>query len=440
LNWEIVTTANPDFQWSYADTSCSPEGFHLEISTRSDFSTVFIDADNPTIASRSITFGYPLDDCQTYYWRVAMVSEGIEGPYSTPQSFVVDLTDSCACDPAALPIPELVSPAPYEIVPDLDPSLQWMVSGPCFPEGYAVNLNRFHDFSGPSLGGGALHPYTSWGSSPLEPGTQYWWQIKSGVGTDFSDPSSKRSFFTGPECASLSDVVAPEQIYPPDGGVVDTLIPPLRYTPGDPACIPDGYFLSLHTLADLSDPNLLGEFALPGTTVLPEPPLTDCTTYYWSVAAVQDGGYGLASPVWSFDVDVDGTCGAPDIPGIPAISRVNNFCRESTYPQFFPALWPVEKGDRVLAIARNFQTTYLKLTILNQETLEPFKQEIQCWSYVDNFEPGWPEIIAGMTFSFMDLPVEDPPEPPACHENFSPADCAAAGGDYNEKLKTCDCP
>lgn len=445
LNWDIVTTANPEFQWSYPDTSCSPEGFHFEISTESDFSTLFIDADNPDHASRSVAFGYPLDDCQTYYWRVAMVSEGVEGPFSTPQTFVVDLTDSCTCDPASLPIPELVSPAPFEITTVLDPSLQWMISGPCFPEGYAVNLNDEYDFSGTSLGGGALHPYTSWGPSPLDPATQYWWRIKSGVGTDFSDPSSSRSFFTGPECSSLSGLTAPVQHYPLDGAIIDTVSPVLRYAPGAPACIPDGYLLSLHMMEDLSDPNLLGEIPIPSTAVLPDPPLLDCTTYYWTVAAVQDGSYGPTSPVWSFSIDVDGTCAppVPDLPGIPGTSKSNHYCREGTFEKFFPALWTIMEGDRVLAIARNPFNTYLKLTILNQDTLEPFEQEILCWSYIGNFETGWPETPEGVTYSFDDLPVEEPPEIP-CDAKLNAEECAAAGGTWIDKGATagsyCECP
>ena len=443
LDWEIVTTVNPEFNWTYPDTSCSPEGVHLQIATTPDFSTIFINADNPTHASRSMVFGYPLNDCQTYYWRVAMVSEGVYGPWSSPEEFVVDVSDSCTCDPASLPIPDLVSPVPYEIVPELDPSLKWMISGPCFPEGYAVKLNRFHDFSGPNLGGGAIHPYTSWGPSPLDPGTQYWWRIMSGVGTDFSDPSSQRSFFTGPECTSLAEVVAPEQIYPPDGSVVDTLVPPLRYTPGDPACIPDGYLLHLHTMADMSDPNLLGEYGIPGTTVLPDPPLMDCTMYYWNVTAVQDGGYGPPSPTWSFEVDVDGTCGPP---GIPVTARQNNFCRIGTYPEYHEAIWTFIEGERVLAIARNPFTTYLQLMVLDQKTNQPFEKIITCWSLLSNFEPGWQQFPVELKLDFGDLPILEPPPTPTptplpyCDVSMDAKSCENAGYTYNYDKKFCNCP
>jgi len=99
LDDEIVPNLNPLYTWSYPDISCSPEGFHLRISTTPDMSTLAMDADNPNIASRIFQAGYPLDDCQTYYYDVAMVSEGMEGPFSDVGEFSIDVGGACACDP-----------------------------------------------------------------------------------------------------------------------------------------------------------------------------------------------------------------------------------------------------------------------------------------------------------------------------------------------------
>jgi hypothetical protein len=446
LNGDTLATANPDFEWTYPHTGCSPEGTHFQIATTPDFSTLYIYADNPNHAWRSMAFGVPLNDCSTYYWRVAMVSEGVYGPFSFPQAFAVDLTDSCTCDPASVPIPSLVWPGSYEIVPDLLPRLQWATSGPCLPEGYGIDLNRFHDFSGPDLGGGAIHPTISWSpASPLEPATQYWWKVFSGVGTDFSDPSGQRSFFTGPECTSLTEVVAPVRLAPADGSTVNTLTPALKYTPGSPGCIPDGYLLELHELADFSDPNLLTEYSMPATTVLTDP-LDNCQMYHWSVTAVQDGGYGPESDHGSFFVDVDGTCSPP---GIPGTAKSNFFCREGTFEVFDP-LWTVENGHRVLAIARNPQMTYVLLNILDQNTKEPFKHEIMCWAYLGNIIPGWPETPEGVEYDFGDLPVLNPPDPleeepepapePVCQISLGPEECKKLGGTHVLKANLCQCP
>jgi hypothetical protein len=440
-DWETVTTANPNFTWDYSDTSCSPEGIHLQISTEPDFSTIFIDADNPTSASREMAFGYPLNDCDTYFWRVAVVSEGVESPYSTPHMFNVDLTDSCTCDPGSIPVPELTAPDPFEIVPDLTPSLQWTNPGDCFPEGYAIALSTNYDLSGPNLGGGASYPYTSWGpATPLDPGTQYYWKVRGGVGTTFGEYSSLGRFFTGPECTSLTEVMAPVLLYPVDGAVVDTLTPVLHYRPGDPACIPDGYLADLHTLADLSDPNLLGEYSLPATTVITDP-LTNCTLYYWMITGVQGGGYGPPSEIWSFYVDVDGTCPPPALPGT---ARKNGFCRTGTYPEYFPAIHTFEEGDPVLAVARNFFNTYL-LMIVTDKSGQPILPLDYCWSIKDLFDFG--DDSEKKVFS---LPIEDPPPTPIptltptptlqCHSKLGPTDCKDAGGTYDTGKKYCDCP
>ena len=257
------------------------------------------------------------------------------------------------------------------------------------------------------------------------------------------DYSSSHSFFTGPECTSLAEVVAPVRLAPADGSVVNTLFAALKYTPGIPGCIPDGYLLHLHEMADFSDPNLLTENLFPATTVLTDP-LTNCTTYYWSVTALQGGGYGPESDHGSFFVDVDGTCLPP---GVPGTAKSSNFCREGTY-EVFKADWTVVEGDRILAIARNPLSTYLKITILDQKTKKPFEPEIRCWTYMKAYETGWPELPAVQTYRFEDLPVENPPVPPdptptpvppTCNEKLSLEDCKAAGGTFTDK-KYCACP
>jgi len=444
---EIVEFLMPIFTWSYPDTSCTPEGHRILLSDKPDMSSIIFDANSPTIAARAMISWATLADCGEYYWQISAISGGIEGPASPVKRFVIDTTGTCDCAPTSLPIPDLVSPNPYEIVPDLQPSLQWTNPGSCFPEGFGVNLNEYHDFSGPEFGGGASGPHaTNWApASPLDPATQYWWRVFSGVGTDFSDPSSQRSFFTGPECTSLAEVVAPVRLAPADGSTVNTLTPALKYTTGFPGCIPDGYLLELHELADFSDPNLLTEYSLPATTVLTDP-LTNCQEYHWSVTAVQDGGYGPESDHGLFFVDVDGTCTPP---GMPGTAKSNFFCRAGTYEVFEP-LWTVETDHRVLAIARNPQTTYVLLNILDQNTMEPFTHEIHCWGWLGNIIPGWPDTEDDGEYGFEGLRViipDDPPEeePESEPENIcspisNPVDCRAFGGKYDEKKKECHCP
>jgi len=453
LDNDIVTFLDPIFTWSYPDSSCTPEGQRILVSDKSDMSSIIFDANVPTSAARAMISWVTLTDCKEYYWQISAISESIEGPASPVYRFIIDTGGGCDCAPGSTTIPTQTNPGNYEILPDTNAMLRWYNPGGCFPDGAAVQIATAHDFSdmdeftfpGQFVGG--------YDPPALLAATQYRWKaayyVEESGSPVIGDYSGPRSFYTGPECSSLAEVVAPVRVAPADGSTVNSLIAALQYTPGIPGCIPDGYLLHLHKLADFSDPNLLTEYTSPATTVLTDP-LIDCNTYYWSVTAVQDGGYGPESDHGSFFVDVDGTC---LLPGVPGTAKGNFFCRAGTF-ELFKKMWAVETGHRVLAIARNPQTTYLKLTILDQETKEPFKHEIKCWVYIGKIIPGWPELPEGVEYSFETLEVEippdlpDPADPPeeeqtpelVCHEKLDAEECKVSGGTYDSDKQFCHCP
>jgi len=180
----IITTGHPLFQWSYPDPSCTPEGDYIRVSTAPDMSAIVLYLNHPDLAGRSRLAGPgPLDDCETYYWDIAMISEGVQGPRSGVNVFSINIDGTCACDPLDIPIPELVSPEPiwtgdYDIVP-LDPSLVWDNPGFCLPDGYEINLSDLPAFIDPALDGevfdGLTTNYTP--QISLEPASQYWWRV-----------------------------------------------------------------------------------------------------------------------------------------------------------------------------------------------------------------------------------------------------------------------
>jgi len=439
---EYYTLPNLILTWSYPDSSCVPEGTHIWISDKADMSSIIFDSNLPNMAAVAMIVQPDLDDCKEYYWQMAMISEGMEGPPTPIRRFIIDRSGMCDCTEMSLPVPEMLSPIYFEVFPDTNVPIRWENPGGCFEDGVSIKLadDPFYEdssldqyFSGDFI--------TGYDPPGLDPATQYWTKVAFAV-EDGGDPfigeySSSRGFFTGPECGSLADVVAPVLDLPEDGAVVDTLTPLLRYHPGEPGCIPDGYFINLQDDSTFSGTNLMGSIPKPSTAVLSEP-LIDCTMYYWKVSANQSGANGPESPVHSFFVNETGLC-VPS--GVPGTAKSNHYCREGTFEKYFPALWTVEDGDLMLAIARNPLNTYLKLTILNQDTLKPFEQEIQCWSYIGNFELGWPDIP--IVHAFEDLPVEEPPEL-ACHEKLNAEACAAAGGIYVDggavAASYCQCP
>ncbi len=432
LPGEFVPIGNPEFTWSYPDTSCVPEGYFLRIYRPWDWDDWELEADNPTSAATSFQAGYTLPDCNEYMWQVQMVSEGIYGPWNIGQRFVVD-SGSCDCAPGATTIPELDLPDPYGVLPDTYANLRWHNPGGCFSDGQSVKISDTPDFSDTSRDVMIPHPFNASFDPPaLDPATQYWWKVAFYVDDAGSpvigDYSGQRSFFTGPECTSITEVTAPVLDLPADGATVDTLTPLLRYHPGDPGCIPDEYFINLQTDPAFGGTNELGPIPIPSTAVLTDP-LIDCTTYYWKVNAVQGGVDGPESAVGSFYVNETGSCLPP---GLPGTAKSNNFCRLGTFPEHFEALATILDGDQVLAIARNSFSTYLLMNILDQETVQPYKNEIICWSYFDHFE---------LMGSIEDLPIKNPPPTPTptpvvCHDKLNEEDCKAAGGVFK---KICHC-
>lgn len=454
LDGDIVTIVNPIFVWTYPDTSCAPEGTHVWVSDTPDMSSIVLEANNPNLASRAFQAGVPFADCGEYYWQISMVSEGVDGPLSPVNSFIIDTAGACECDPTAIPVPDLIWPEPiwtgnYDIVP-VNTQLIWDNSGPCIPDGYQVELSASTDASDPALDGVVIGGGNTTYSPPtLLPATQYWWHVYGTFEGALSPTSNYAAFFTEPECGSASELVAPLINSPLDGEVVDNLTPIFVYQQGTPGCIPDHYLINLQTVQDFLGVNLVGEIAFPTTAVGPSTPLADCTWHYLKVAGVQDGTPGPYSDVVSFYTDEQGSCLPP---GIPATARQNNFCRVGTFPEHHEAIWTFIAGEHVLVVARNPFTTYLQLMVLDQETKLPFEKVITCWSLLSNFEAGWqPSSSPEGKFSFSDLPVAYPPPtptptpPPYCHVNMNEESCENAGGTYvnnNEfsSVPHCECP
>jgi len=450
---EIVLYQMPIFTWIYPDPSCTPEGQRILVSDKPDMSSILLDMNSPTIAARATMSAVSFPDCGEYYWQVSGISGGIEGPASPVQRFVIDTAGICDCSPGATTIPVQTGPANYSILPDTNAHLRWYNPGGCFPDGAAVQIATAHDYSDMNEFTFPGQFVTGYDPPALNPATQYRWKaayyMDDGGSPAIGNYSGTKSFFTGPECTTLAEVVAPVRLAPPDGSTINANSAALQFTPGSPGCIPDGYLLHLHELADFSDPNQLTEYFSPATTALTEL-LDDCTMYYWSVTAVQDGGYGPESDHGSFFVDIDGTCTPP---GSPGTSKSNFFCRASPWA-VSEARWTIEIGHRVLAIARNPQTTYVLLNVLDQTTMKPFLHEIHCWAWLGNLIPGWPDTEDDGEHGFEILQVIIPPDPPEeepdsepeliCQINLGAEECKKAGGSYEQSKRTgtweCICP
>ena len=87
---DTITTLDPMYIWTYPDPSCTPSGYHLQVSELADFSvlTVDIQAEDPL---KMWVTGIPLTDCEDYYWRVAAYDGVSDGPWSTVSEFSVNV-------------------------------------------------------------------------------------------------------------------------------------------------------------------------------------------------------------------------------------------------------------------------------------------------------------------------------------------------------------
>ena len=434
----------PFYEWSYPDSSCTPMGYHLLVSSTLDFSSTapivlaLRDFNADTLRIPNI----PLENCEDFYWKVAAMVDGIDGPWSTPIGFTMNAMNACTpptCDPLNILVPEIAWPEPiwtgaYDIVPDLAPSLEWHPPDPCLPDGYRISLSEGPDFDDPSLNGDVIGAATTTFTPPLllNPATQYYWYVQAEVGGTIGDFGIIGSFFTGPECAALVDVEAPVITSPENGEIVDTLTPNLRYRPGNPGCIPDGYLINLQTVPDFSGPNLFGEIGFPANYLLANP-LADCTLHYMKVTAIQDTNPGPESTVNWFYTNAAGNCPPPPIPGQ---AKKNIFCRDCTYPEYCPdARHLFLEGDHVQIIARNPLTTYLKVIIPVEGEPKPVQFE-SCWTPRDAIQY-WGTLDL--------LKVENPPaipvpDSPVCHSLLPSDECLAAGGTPADTNLSCTCP
>lgn len=426
-------TQYPLYEWHYPGSDCTPEGYVINVATDASFTSGMVY--DPTLNHPFTNWrtSVPLQDCTTYYWRLAAISGSDTGPWSTAAEFAVDTTGACTCDAAELAQPVPVYPSQYAIVSGLLPILEWSNPGTCEPEGYAVHLSSWLDMSDTSLFGGTGNPDTRWAPGvPLQPATEYWWQVAGGMGTQLGPFSPLRAFFTGPECSSASQPVAPVRLGPADGSQISEQSAFLHFTPGSPGCIPDGYLVDLQTDSSFGGTNLLGQFNMPGTTVITDP-LDDCTIYWWRVAAVQSGAVGPYSDAGWFSTNQSGNCMLPYTPG-HALKNVN--CRLGGDPVFGIRHIFME-NDPVQILARSPDSFYLLLQA---------PEGGQCWA---------PTSFIGSAVSLEQLQVHALPPTPTpvptkkptatplvCTKDLSPKQCLAAGGKWSVAAAPgyCICP
>ncbi|MGD8604645.1 MAG: hypothetical protein PVF49_08735 [Anaerolineales bacterium] len=429
-----ITYSLPSVVWDYTDPACDPLGYHLQIANDPgfDFTSIAYERRDPDPTTSDPNAGATLADCEIYYWRVAAYDGTTDGPFSPTRTFRLNISGTCpipTCAELDLVAPEHVWPGPYEHITTLDPYLQWDYPDLCQPEGYLVNISTTYDMSDIVFAGGTTDPSTSTSpTNPLEPATEYWWEVIPGVGPTLGPSSGTQSFFTGPECTSSAMLGAPELLSPANGEQVQSLSAVLHYSPSIFGCVPDGYVADLQTDSSFSGTNLLTTYMLPGTTIITDE-LVDCTTYYWRIAAIhQDGTTGPYSATGNFYVNASGTCIGP-----PQASLILEALRD----------WPCYQGPSFDAAIQGYFLTGEVAPLIAQGLMgewwvieNPDALDETCWVPQEGTEP------SGDTES---LPRWAASEPLVCTRDLDRSACEAAGGTYVEPSRVanddyCQCP
>ncbi len=424
----------PSYEWTYSDPSCEPEGYHLQVATDAAFTALVLDKQENDPSTLWVPTEPYLTDCTIYHWRVAAVSGGMDGPYADGGSFYVNTAGACPaipCPMTGLEAPVSGDPSHYQIIDTLMPELGWEYPAFCDPDGFAVRIAPdYHLDSVPLQGGLGLSG--SWITPALEPATQYWWDVAAIVPPALGPFSARQTFFTGPECGSSAELGTPELVYPVNGQVVNSEYAWLHYSASPFGCIPDGYAADLQTDPGFSGTNLLGTYMFPATNIITDP-LEDCTTYYWKIAAIQDGVTGAYSEAEEFFTNFSGTCIQPVARPLSGLALRDLVCRAGPSLNY-DILGYFLTSEESPIFAQNLGQTYWVIE-------NPDWPGTTCWVLQDGVEPSGE---TGDVNFWRDPEIGAPQaQTPACSENLSRTQCAAAGGTYRDSITRssyCECP
>ena len=145
-----VNTSGLRVQWVYSDPESDPQtGFRVQISDRSDFSTINVDS-NDVLSADTFWRSPPLAD-GAWFWRVRTLdSFGAWGPYSAPANVRIDTV------PPITLLDFAVTPGFVNGVPQLDSSNRVRLSAFDVGSGgtttkYSVDLGPLTTYTGPFL-------------------------------------------------------------------------------------------------------------------------------------------------------------------------------------------------------------------------------------------------------------------------------------------------
>ena len=375
---EVIGQLYAELHYQVGEPQCLPEGYFLDLQTDPGFGGTNLLGEFGIAGTYVITD--ELTDCTTYHWRVAPIFGGVQGAMSESRAFTVAVDPSCVlpltpitqmvdppqlniCSPEDLTPPELLWPPHHsqvgmaEAPPQFLPAefFQWNPID-CFPDKYKIRFS--HDPDWGIARAGSTDGEVTWPSPDaefpqvgLDPATMYYWNVRAWTDGVNGPDSPTWTFFTGPMCDVPADLAAPELLEPEDGAEIPALEVMLNFRPGEPACVPDGYYIDVQTSADFSGTSLYAGDWSSKHPFFPVADLADCTTYHWRIAQVEDSTFGPFSEGRSFFTNESGFCAlsfAPQVEGLRDLA-----CYQGPVPGTYPIIGYLLMGETAPIVAQS---------------------------------------------------------------------------------------
>jgi photosystem II stability/assembly factor-like uncharacterized protein len=269
-----VYTNNPTLYWYMGTPAYS---YTFEIRYKESSSAVW---STPSTVGSSLSFSLTgLSSGTSYDWEVRSFNGSAYSDWSTSQSFVTFSTGG-----GTPPQPILSYPIGGATVYTASPVLYWYLNASSAGMDYSVQVSKYSDFSVLALDNSSVSNLYQQLTS-LDPGTMYYWKVRTSNGTSYSSWSAVDSFYT----YNVSGNITPVLTYPIGGAVVYNSTPTLYwYTLG-------GYAASQFEVQYAIGSPVFSTTINASTTSCVLPTLQYGGEYYWRVRAKQ----GTLTSEWS---------------------------------------------------------------------------------------------------------------------------------------------
>lgn len=366
----VVSVPDPLLDWSRPPASCVPRDYLVTVQAQPAGTIVLQRNSGPrTLFGAGDPF---LADCSLYHWWVQPFFGSVLAEAHSTAYFVTNFTGSCPgapCDASRLVAPVPLSPAEGAAWAGAFPVLAWDYALPaCLPQiVFHVQVARDPAFDrlvvySDDLPGG----WTSFAPAAvqLDDCADYYWRVAADADGTLGPYSGLHSFhtdFTGTCRGSSCDVAAlpaPMPLTPADGTNWAGNSPFITWNYAYPACR-DSVTFHVEVALDERFANIVVSGDLPGRVDFFDPPATqfsDCTPYYWRVAAETIHGRGPYSETIRFRTNFT-ACGRAS-PGTVTEAAA---CRSGP-SQDYPVQAYLDPDTYITTIGRNLGGDWLVIS------------------------------------------------------------------------------